>query len=226
MITATPSPEPPAIQYTFTPTPTPTDPPTETPTPTADPTPVQIFADVPTTHWAYIASKVLYENGIVSGCGTNPLIYCPEGNLTRDQAAVFLMKAKYGPTYSFTTATPAIFSDVPDGNIYRPFIEKLYTDGVTGGCGTNPLIYCPEGNLTRDQAAVFLVRVKYGFISLPLANPAIFTDVPDGNIYRGFIEKLYNDGVTGGCSSSPLKYCPTDPMTRAAIAVMLYNLFF
>jgi hypothetical protein len=32
-------------------------------------------------------------------------------------------------------------------------------------------------------------------------------------------------GITGGCGTSPLRYCPTDPNTRGQMAVFLVKTF-
>jgi len=34
----------------------------------------------------------------------------------------------------------------------------LYNEGITSGCGTGPLRYCPDDLVTRAQMAVFLVK--------------------------------------------------------------------
>jgi hypothetical protein len=39
------------------------------------------------------------------------------------------------------------------------------------------------------------------------------------------IEQLYTEGITGGCNTNPLRYCPTDPTNRAAMAVFLTRTF-
>jgi hypothetical protein len=33
-----------------------------------------------------------------------------------------------------------------------------YHEGVTGGCSSNPLNYCPDAVVSRGQMAVFLVK--------------------------------------------------------------------
>ncbi len=219
-----PAPSPTATPI-FTPTPSPT--PTPTPSPTPTPTPTQIFTDIPVDHFAYTATKVLYENGVISGCSTDPLAYCPDGGMRRDQAAVLMVRAKYGTSASFSLASPAVFADVPDGNLYRMHIEKIYNDGITSGCGSNPRIYCPINALKRDQAAFFLIKLKYGSSYVPSASTTpIFSDVSIDSVFRPYIEKLYTDGITGGCGFNPLRYCPGDDLTRAAMAVMLYRLYY
>ena len=51
-----------------------------------------------------------------------------------------------------------IFTDVSASYWAGSFVERLYSAGITGGCNTNPLSYCPEGTVTRAQMAVFLVK--------------------------------------------------------------------
>jgi hypothetical protein len=48
----------------------------------------------------------------------------------------------------------ATFSDVPTSHPFFRFVEALAAAGITGGC--TPTTYCPNGNLTRGEMAVFL----------------------------------------------------------------------
>jgi hypothetical protein len=48
-----------------------------------------------------------------------------------------------------------------------------------------------------------------------------FEDVPFSHPYHDYIEELYQEGYTAGCSASPLKYCPEATMTRAESAVFV-----
>jgi hypothetical protein len=111
------------------------------------------FADVPVTYWAAAWIKQLAVEGITGGCGGGN--YCPEGNVTRAQMAVFLLKAKHGSAYVPPAAT-GLFADVPIGYWARNWIEQLAVEGITAGCGGGN--YCPESNVTRAQMAVFLVK--------------------------------------------------------------------
>ena len=54
-----------------------------------------------------------------------------------------------------------------------------------------------------------------------LTDSSVFTDVPLTYWAWNFIERLYNAGITGGCSASPLMYCPEATVTRAQMAVFL-----
>jgi len=51
--------------------------------------------------------------------------------------------------------------------------------------------------------------------------PWTFRDVPDSHWAWQYIESLYTAGITGGCSASPLNYCPNNSVTRAQMAVFL-----
>ena len=51
--------------------------------------------------------------------------------------------------------------------------------------------------------------------------PWIFSDVPDSHWAWQYIERLYNAGITGGCSLTPLRYCTENTDTRGQRAVFL-----
>jgi len=112
-----------------------------------------VFLDVGTGDFAANFIEQLASDGITSGCGNNN--YCPDAGVTRGQMAVFLLRGKYGASYSPPTAT-GVFSDVDLGYWAVHWIEQLAAEGITVGCGNGN--YCPEGIVTRDQMAVFLVR--------------------------------------------------------------------
>ena len=121
------------------------------------------FADVPANYWAGAWIKQLAAEGITGGCGGGN--YCPGNPVTRDQMAVFLLKAKHGPSYLPPPATGKFF-DVPIGYWAGTWIEQLATEGITSGCTTSPPNYCPLTPVTRDQMAVFLSRT-FGITPLP-----------------------------------------------------------
>ena len=86
--------------------------------------------------------------------------YCPNDPVTRAQMAVFLLIVEHGSGYAPPAcAPPGIFGDVPcPGGFAVDWIEQLYAEGVTAGCSSSPLLYCPDNPNTRGQMAVFLVK--------------------------------------------------------------------
>ncbi|MFZ5820640.1 MAG: S-layer homology domain-containing protein, partial [Chloroflexota bacterium] len=121
-----------------------------------------------------------------------------------------------GETYS---VRPQTFNDVPMAYWAWNFIERLYLAGVTGGCSTSPLMYCPEANVTRAQMAVFLLIAEHGTGYTPPPATGLFNDVPADNGFAKWIEQLVAEGITGGCGGG--NFCPDAPVTREQMAVFL-----
>lgn len=183
-----------------------------------------LFADVPGGYWAKNHIERLYQAGVTSGCNMEPLLYCPDSPVTRDQMAVFLLRAKHGPDYVPPAAT-GIFQDVPSDYWAAAWIEQLAAEGITSGCSTNPIRYCPATPVTRDQMAVFLLRAAHDPSYFPPAPTGVFEDVPVGYWAAAWIEQLAAEGITSGCSASPALYCPTTPVSRDQMSIFLVESF-
>ncbi|HEX5809373.1 MAG TPA: S-layer homology domain-containing protein, partial [Anaerolineales bacterium] len=110
------------------------------------------FRDVPGDYWAWRYVEGLFDAGVTAGCNTNPALYCPLGGITRDQMAVFLLKAIHGANYTPPPAT-GDFLDVPTNYWAAAWIEQLYAEGITAGCTVNPNNFCPTTPVARDQMA-------------------------------------------------------------------------
>jgi hypothetical protein len=125
------------------------------------------FADLPVAgkEWQEAWVDQFYLEGITTGCGVSPLIYCPENSVTRAAMAVFILRAKYGSSYT-PPAASHFFADLPVAGKewMEPWVDELYREGITTGCGTGPLIYCPETAVKRQAMAAFIVRA----FNLPL----------------------------------------------------------
>jgi hypothetical protein len=136
--------------------------------------------------------------------------------------AVFLLKSQYGASYVPPPATGS-FNDVPFNDPFAPWIERLAALGVTAGCGGGN--YCPGDGVTRAQMAVFLLKTRNGSGYAPPPAQGIFDDVPASDPFAAWIERIYLGGITGGCSASPLLYCPGSTVTRRQMAVFLVKTF-
>lgn len=112
-----------------------------------------VFLDVGAQDFAASFIEQLANDGITAGCGNSN--YCPDAEVTRDQMAIFLLRARYGSSYSPPPAT-GVFNDVDLSHWAVHWIEQLAVEGITAGCGGGN--YCPDAQVTRDQMAVFLVR--------------------------------------------------------------------
>jgi peptide/nickel transport system substrate-binding protein len=66
-----------------------------------------------------------------------------------------------GPTWNVEEWYRGSFADVPPSNPFYGYIERLFEQGITTGCGTNgsgELIFCPTDSVPRQQMAAFLIR--------------------------------------------------------------------
>ena len=117
-----------------------------------------IFADVSASNPFCVYIEGLYNSGVVAGCSSSPLQYCPGNNVVRDAMAKFLCNAinRNNPSSCVPTTCTGIFTDVPALNQFCGYIEALYNASIISGCGTH--LYCPSNNVSRDQMAKFLVN--------------------------------------------------------------------
>jgi len=189
-----------------------------------------IFGDVTSANIFCIYIEKLYNAGIVSGCSTSPLLYCPSSNTQRQAMAKFVCLAMNSLSAGscITAACAGTFSDVPASNPFCTYIEGLYTAGVIGGCSTSPLNYCPASLVQRQAMAKFIC------LGMNAANPGscttvacagTFGDVTSSNPFCPYIEGLYTAGVVSGCTSSPLNYCPLSSTNRQTMAKFIVNGF-
>ena len=177
------------------------------------------FADVAPSSPFHDDILEIATAGITGGCGSGH--YCPASPVRRDQMAVFLLKSEHGFDYTPPACT-GVFDDVPCPGPFTDWVEQLAAEGVTGGCGVD--VYCPQQSVTRAQMAVFLLKTHEGSAYTPPPAIGIFGDVPVGSFAADFVEDLYNRGITGGCSASPLLYCPTHPVLRQQMATLLVRI--
>jgi parallel beta-helix repeat protein len=110
------------------------------------------------------------------------------------------------------------FSDTPPSNPFHDFVNTVARNGVTVGCGGGK--YCGGATIQRSEMAVFLLKSKFGASHVPPpATGTVFLDVHVNDFAAAWIEELASLGVTGGCGMG--NYCPTNPVTRAEMAVFL-----
>lgn len=112
-----------------------------------------VFTDVSCSSFAIDFIEQFFADGITSGCG--PGTYCPDDSVTRAQMAVFLLRGKFGANH-VPPAPTGVFNDVPTDHWAAAWIEQLFDEGITAGCGNDN--YCPDDPVTRAQMAVFIVR--------------------------------------------------------------------
>jgi hypothetical protein len=239
--TATPSTTPTPTLVTITPSITPSSTPSPTPTPTLvtvtpsiTPTGTPFFVDVPQYHWAYEAIKALYDGGYVAGCSTEPLAYCPENGMKRDEASVFVVRGVEGADAVPQESDAQIFSDVFLGVWHTKWIGELEGGGYTDGCGVDKhgeRIFCPSDPHTRAEATVFFLRMLHGPEYSPPIPAAdrdfVYDDAPvqEDTWYIKWVYAAHDAGLVDGCEDENNQadhlFRPNDVITRAEGACMM-----
>ena len=148
----------------------------------------------------------IYDRGITVGCAGDH--YCPDGHTTRAQMATFLTRALDLPP-----ASRDYFTD-DAGNKHEDRINRLAEAGITVGCGGT--WFCPDGTVTREQMATFLVRA----FDLPPSTHDHYTDDDDSK-HEERINALAASRITHGCG--PSVFCPSGSVTRAQMAAFLHR---
>jgi hypothetical protein len=120
------------------------------------------FTDT-TTNFARYWIESLAADSITGGCGgTN---YCPNLYITRAELSVFLLRGKYGASFTPDDPTGTVWLDVPATYWAARWAERLGLDGITAGCGGGH--FCPNKNVSRSEMAVL---VQHTF-NLPMPTP-------------------------------------------------------
>jgi hypothetical protein len=109
------------------------------------------------------------------------------------------------------------FSD-DDGSVHEVDIEKLVATGVTRGCSTEPMRYCPQASITRGQIAAFINRALF----LPPSTQDWFTD-DNGTEFEADINAVMSASIGFGCDES--NYCSDRPLLREEMATLLVRAF-
>jgi hypothetical protein len=116
---------------------------------------------------------------------------------------------RYGDPCQVTpTATPTAcvvaFTDLPQGNVFYPFVRCLVCGAVVSGYSDST--FRPNNQITRGQLA------KYVSNAADIeGDPSYhwFEDVPPGSTYYLFVERLANWGIVDGyaCGTEPGEPC-------------------
>ena len=153
-------------------------------------------------------------------CPQGILYFCPDNLVTRADMAGYIFRAVHGAN----TPPPVyqnIFADVHFNDYNSFYIQGIFNDGITAGCGGGN--YCPSFQNTRAQMSVFIWKGQHGSTPPPPCT-GLFADVPcPGGFAVDYIEGLANEGVTAGCGGG--NFCPDANITNGQMAVFLVKGF-
>jgi exo-beta-1,3-glucanase (GH17 family) len=176
------------------------------------------FGDAPLEHPYFRDIEILYANGYTGGCSTSPLLFCPDLTMNRAQAAVFMVRGNFGSNYVPVTPTHLFADNWTNVAWAEGWAESMFLENLSGGCSTNPLLFCPEELFTNVQAAVFGLRMKHGVsYQPPAASGTMFGDLTDVNFWGiAWAEEAYVEGLLPACGTSGGKplFCPNSLVSR------------
>lgn len=120
--------------------------------------------------WHDKYTQELYDDGVISGCSIEPLLFCPQDPTTRAQMTVFAVRLMHGEGFTPPEPDQQIYNDVPlfDGAGNRIWSTKWITQATNDGsvqvCGTDmaKLLFHPEDPVTRAEAACMMYYVLKG----------------------------------------------------------------
>ena len=176
----------------------------------------EIFSDVSSVH-AYGIEQVA-QLGIDAGCDDGR--FCPDEPISRAEMAVWLYRSSaiLSGTHPLSPPNETVprFSDVPGGAWYVTSARWAADRGIISAPGG---VFNPTGAVSRAEAAVMLVAA-FGHLAAVADVQGVFADTRH-HPGREAIEGIHAAGLTKGCATGPLRYCPDNPITRGQTAVML-----
>ena len=162
---------------------------------------------------------------LFAGSGERIAKFPAKATVLRREMARYIAEANaLAKGWTVPDCTTPIFADVPCSDPDSKYVNVVYQKGVTAGCNASPLQYCPDSTLTRAQMSVFLVKGYKADGFAPPPCQGTFQDVTCTGPFAAFapwIEQLHRDGVTAGCGTSPLRFCPANAVGEWEMLVWL-----
>ncbi len=164
------------------------------------------------------AVGALRDAGVFAGTDCHPGLFCADDSVTRWEMAVWLTRLLDGNEPEHVEVSR--FDDVDVSSWWAPHVERLAQLGVTLGCSRSPAMYCPYEGVDRLQMARFFVRA----LSLQFGQTVHFEDVEDAEAIP-VVSALFEAGITKGCVSEPLQFCPGGLTSRGEMALFMQRAF-
>ena len=160
-------------------------------------------------HWGEGYAKVLSDKKIINGYEDGS--FKPENNVTRAEIAKMLVAG-----FNIDGANAIAFSDVSEGSWYAGFVARASAAGIVTGYDGK---FNPEGNLTRQDAALMVFRALEKIKAMPQTS-ASFKDDSEISAYASNAVKALGaiKVLTGDAEGN---FNPTAPITRAEIAAVI-----
>ncbi|HHY20829.1 MAG TPA: S-layer homology domain-containing protein, partial [Bacilli bacterium] len=171
---------------------------------------VERFTDVTAKHWAYKEIIALNDRNVITGNYDGS--FKPDANITREQAAVMLVRQLGLRTDNRPNPN---FKDVSESRPLYPYIAAAAEAGLITGRGDRQ--FAPNETLTRAEMASILTRAY----KLSGKATVSFTDVPASHWAHSSVQTLVANGLTSGYEDGSFR--PNRAITRAEFSTFLYR---
>jgi len=122
------------------------------------------------------------------------------------------------------------FGETVAGNCLSSFPGTSSAAPHVGGAAA--LVLDARPHFTPDEVMEFLADLtldrgpagldnQYGIGELRMGEPVSYFSDIDNSVFKTDIEWLYDQMITGGCSTVPPEFCPSNPVTRGQMAAFL-----
>lgn len=176
------------------------------------------FADLESVPWAQDAIEQLAAKGIIQGVSTTA--FNPGAPIKRADFVKLLVD-----TLGLSAPDSASFSDVEQSAYYAEALETAKALGIATGVGTDR--FMPDAIISREDAAVFIARaLKLNELLLARSVEIKLSNFKDESYISSYARTSMNTLVEAGLlqgSGSTLN--PSDKLTRAESAVLLYRIY-
>lgn len=179
----------------------------------------KVFSDV-SGHYAQKEIEELSARGIINGKGNG--IFDPDGCMTRAEFSAITVNA-----LGLSFGECDVFSDVNKDSWYYPYVSAAYSKKIVAGVAGNR--FAPFDLITREQASAMIRRA---------ANLCGLFGQYNEDSVRDALSAFSDYKSVSPWAEESLAFCfdkkimpddeefirPSEPATRAEIAVMVYNL--
>lgn len=175
---------------------------------TSPSSPLSSFTDM-NGHWSEKYAKILSDKKIINGYEDGS--FKPENNVTRAEITKMVVSA-----FNVTGTNVISFADVVADSWYSQFVARAAAAGIINGYDGK---FNPNGNITRQDAALIVFRVLDTMNTLPKGSATF----KDSSIIAPYaldaVKALGSIGVLNGDTNG--NFNPSSSITRAEIAAVI-----
>ena len=174
------------------------------------------FGDVSENQWFYEAVEHVVENGYFKGVTENS--FAPQDKMTR---AMFVTVLGRIANVEETSEGISDFADVKNGQWFSGFVAWASEAGIVQGANGK---FDPNGNITREQMAVFLYRyAQYAGLDLTVDSDAVSNYGDFENVSSWAKEAMAWAVSNGIINGTGVGLEPQATATRAQVAQIVLN---